>query len=185
MLNIRPLSATHCVVTIDLSAGAEPVEDGTTHARVIELLERNSVRFDLTFHEPVRTSEQAAALRGVTLASGAKAMLLSVRAAGEPDGFVLVVVSAADKMDSKALRKEVGLKSTRFATEEEVLRITGCIPGAVPPFGSVWGLRTFVDAGLEEQGAEINFNVGLRTRSVSMSVADYLRVEAPTLVHVT
>ena len=59
--------------------------------------------------------------------------------------------------------------------------ITGCVPGAVPPFGSIWGLKTYMDDSLQEQGEEINFNAGLRTNSVRMSVADYLRVEEPVV----
>ena len=74
--------------------------------------------------------------------------------------------------------KGVGL--VRFAAEDEVLAITGCVPGAVPPFGSLWGLRTYVDGSLRRQGETINFNAGLRTRSVSMSFADYLEVEKAT-----
>ena len=74
-----------------------------------------------------------------------------------------------------------GFKSSRFASEEEVLQITGCVPGAVPPFGSVWGLKTYMDESLKAQGDSINFNAGLRTHSVRMSVVDYIAVEEPTV----
>ena len=84
-------------------------------------------------------------------------------------------------MDSKAFRKVLGCKSTRFASPEEVAAVTGCVPGAVPPFGSAWGLQTYVDASLKKQGPTINFNVGLRTCSVlGLSYDDYVRVEQPT-----
>ena len=132
-----------------------------------------------TSHAPVRTSEEAAEVRGATLASGAKAMLLAIKV-GSASSMVLVVISASAKMDSKAFKKTVpGCKSTRFASEEEVKTITGCVPGAVPPFGSVWGLQTYMDASLVEQGPTINFNAGLRTHSVQMKVADFVTVEAP------
>lgn len=163
-------------------ASAEPSaahdEDGATHQKVVALLEGSGVSFGSSQHAAVRTSEEAAEIRGATLASGAKAMLLAVKPSNE---FVLAVISASAKMDSKLMKKAGGFKSTRFASEEEVRSITGCLPGAVPPFGSVWGLRTFMDTSLQEQGEEINFNAGLRTRSVRMSVADYLRVESPTV----
>lgn len=63
-------------------------------------------------------------------------------------------------------------------------RVTGCISGAVPPFGSIFGLRTFADASLQSQGPTINFNAGLRTFSVSMATEDYMAVEKPTVVNV-
>ena len=59
-------------------------------------------KFALSVHEPVRTSEQAAAVRGVDPSSGAKAMLLAVKP-GPP--FVLAVISATEKMDSKKMKK--------------------------------------------------------------------------------
>ena len=63
-------------------------------------------------------------------------------------------------------------------------RLTGCVPGAVPPFGSLWGVRTLVDGSLLQQGPGINFNAGLRTRSVAMRTDDYVRVEGATLCSV-
>ena len=161
-------------------------EDPATNAKLVELLHQKIPgKYTTSTHEPVRTSEAAAAVRGATLASGAKAMLLSTKSSGGPDAFVLVVISASAKMDSKKLKLAAGVKSTRFATEVEVLSITGCMPGAVPPFGSLWGLTTYMDNSLQEQGEEINFNAGLRTFSVQMPLRDYLNIEAPIIVAVT
>lgn len=80
----------------------------------------------------------------------------------------------------------VDAKSTRFASEDEVKRVTGCVPGAVPPFGSLWGLPTYVDGSLRAQGDTINFNSGLRTASVvGLRVDDYVAVEQPVLCDFT
>ena len=72
-----------------------------------------------------------------------------------------------------------------MATAEEVKEVTGCIPGGVPPFGSVFtakgGVETIVDPSLQEQGKRINFNCGLRTRSVSILFSDYLAFEKPSI----
>ena len=129
-------------------------------------------------HEPTPTSEDSARVRSATLASGAKAMLLSTK---PNDEVVLAVISAAVKMDSKAFKKVGGFKSTKFASEQEVWNVTGCVPGAVPPFGSCFGVRTFVDQSLLDQGAEINFNAGLKTFSVRMMTQDYLDIEQPSV----
>ena len=124
-------------------------------------------------------------MRGATLASGAKAILVRAKTGAAASEFVLVVIAADQKLDSKACKKALGAKSISFASEAEVLEITGCVPGAVPPFGSAWGLRTLMDTSVQEQGATINFNAGLRTFSVlGLSVADFLRVEAPTVCRV-
>jgi prolyl-tRNA editing enzyme YbaK/EbsC (Cys-tRNA(Pro) deacylase) len=99
-------------------------------------------------HDPVRTSEEAAKVRGVSLASGAKAMLvLDSKKAEEgvscPEPWsgercrspimsasprwrqvYLIVLSAANKLDWKKV-KASGFKGLRMATEDEVLAITG------------------------------------------------------------
>lgn len=99
--------------------------------------------------------------------------------------FFLAVMSAARLFDWKLLKTMTGSKALRFATEEEVAKITRCLPGAVPPFGSLFQVRTVLDQSLLDQGSIINFNAGLRTRSLSMSTSDFLRVENPTIGNFT
>jgi len=106
-------------------------------------------------------------------------MLLAVKP-GPP--FVLGVISATEKMDSKKMKKALKVKSLRFATEVEVLEVTGCRPGAVPPFGSLWNVATYADTSILEQGPSINFNAGLRTHSVNLGWDAYACVEKPTMV---
>ena len=122
-------------------------------------------------------------MRGATLASGAKAMLLRAARTPLPGGqrFCLAVMSASVKAELGRLKKLLGVKDLSMATEAEVLAVTGCVPGAVPPFGSLFeGVLTVVDASLAAQGATINFNAGLRTESVvGLLVADYVRIENP------
>ena len=144
-------------------------------------------------HAASLTSEDAATTRrelgweNVTLASGAKAMLMSnSKNADEP--FVLAVMAANERLDWKKMKRIFPKgKNARMATEEEVWRVTGCKPGAVPPFGSVFAapdggsVPTFVDTSLQRQGPVINFNCGLRTRSIQIAIGDYLAVEKPEL----
>jgi len=65
--------------------------------------------------------------------------------------FYLAVLSAARRFSSKDFKKLIGAKSIRFATNEEVYRVTGCLSGAVPPFGSMFNEKviTCVDQSLE------------------------------------
>ncbi len=52
-----------------------PEEDRATHEKLIKKLTDAGIEFTVTEHEPVKTSEEAAEIRGVSLDSGAKAML--------------------------------------------------------------------------------------------------------------
>jgi Ala-tRNA(Pro) deacylase len=143
--------------------------------RVENLLKQQGVSYRVMRHDPVYTSEEAARVRGTPLASGAKALVCK----GE-QGFVMFVVPADRKLDSHAVRRAKGWKKLRFATAEEVLELTGLTPGSIPPFGSLFGLRTHCDERLGENEV-INFNAGDHAVSVSMGYADYVRVEKPEL----
>ncbi|MDP7018477.1 MAG: YbaK/EbsC family protein, partial [Pirellulaceae bacterium] len=126
-------------------------------------------------HEPVYTSEEAAAVRGATLSSGAKALVCKV-----DRGFVLIVLPANLKLASKRVRKARGVKSLRFASREEVSDITALQPGSIPPFGSLFELPTWCDHRLAAE-ATINFNAGDHAISINMPYAEFVRVEQPLL----
>jgi Ala-tRNA(Pro) deacylase len=144
-------------------------------ARLERLLTDRGVLFDVLRHAPVFTSAEAAAVRGASLASGAKALVCKLDA-----DFAMIVLPADRKLDSKQTRSARGCRSLRFANREEVERLTGLQPGSIPPFGSLFGLPTLCDTRLAEQ-ARINFNAGDHSISVSMDYADYERVESPAL----
>ncbi len=143
--------------------------------RLQERLRQGGATFTVLRHEPVFTSEQAAAVRGVPLASGAKALVLK---AGE--AFVMAVVPADRKLDSRKARAGFGVKALRFATREEVEQLTTLQPGSIPPLGSLFGLPTYCDPALADN-ASINFNAGDHALSVQMPYADYVALEKPTI----
>src|SRR5436309_14715756 len=97
---------------------------------VRSLLTQAGIPFAEKEHPPTRTSEESAAARGEPLAVGAKALLLRT-----DDVYGLFVLPADRKLDSAAIRRELGAKKTRFATPEELQEMTGLVPGSVPPFG--------------------------------------------------
>lgn len=164
------------------AAAPEPAEDPATSARVLALLRGAGAAFSTLEHAPTRTSQESADVRGVPLASGAKAMLLrAAKPLAHGGHFVLAVMSAARTADMRRLRAALGVSRLAMASVEEVRSVTGCIPGAVPPFGSLFpGVATLVDASVEAQGPVINFNAGLRTLSVvGLPVGEYLAIERP------
>ena len=151
----------------------------TVFDRLSAKLTAAAVPFTVTRHAPVYTSEEAAAVRGAPLASGAKALVVK---AG--DAFRLLVLPADRKLDSKKARAALGTKALRFATPEEVDQLTGLRPGSIPPFGSLGGLPTTCDPALGLH-ATLNFNAGDHSLSVAMTCADFLAVEGPALASIS
>ena len=143
--------------------------------RVQKLLEAKSVAFKVIEHEPTFTSEQAAAVRGTPLKSGAKALVCKTNS-----DFQMLVMPASLKLFTRGVRKELGIQRLRFASKEELFELTGLAPGCVPPFGSLFNLPTWCDYRLAEQ-LRINFNAGDHTISIGIAFDDYNRVESPKL----
>ncbi|MBX9788504.1 MAG: hypothetical protein K2Y37_06275 [Pirellulales bacterium] len=148
----------------------------TVLERIEQLLTAQGVPSDVLRHKPVYTSAEAAAVRGTTLASGAKALICKA-----DERFVMFVLPADRRLASKLVRKARGWKSLRFGTAEEVLELTGLTPGSIPPFGQLFGLVTLCDRQLAEQPT-INFNAGDHAVSISMRYADWESVESPELI---
>ena len=96
----------------------------TVFQRVSGLLDAKSISYEVLRHAPVFTSEEAAAIRGTPLASGAKALICKA-----DEKFLMVVLPADRKLASKLVRKAAGAKSLRFASREEVDQLTGLAPG--------------------------------------------------------
>ncbi len=147
-------------------------------SRLQEFLHGAGVPFNVLRHEPVFTSEQAAAVRGTPLASGAKALIV------KGTEFVMFVLPADRKLDNRKARAALGVKALRFATREEVADLTGLQPGSIPPFGSLFKLATYCDPALADNGS-INFNAGDHAVSVQMAYADYVGLEKPVLLSIT
>lgn len=148
----------------------------TVLQRIEQLLREQGIAYDILHHEPVTTSAEAAAVRGVPLASGAKALICKCDAA-----MVMFVLPADRRLASKQIRREANYRKLRFATPEEVWDLTQLKPGSIPPFGSLFELPTFCDGALSEND-RINFNAGDHSVSISMLYVDYLKVERPEIV---
>ena len=144
--------------------------------KIKEMLEEKGLWFETFEHEAVRTSEEAAKTRtGYTLKQGAKALIVRVKTA-EGKFFVMLVLPGDKRFDTDKVKQLFNAKDIRFATEEEVKQITdGIKPGGVPPFGSLFGLKVYVDQSLGNN-EKIVFNAGDQRFSIAMKVKDYLNL---------
>ena len=153
------------------------VADESILSAIRGLLKQQGVAFREVQHEPTYTSEESAQARGEELRIGGKALLMKAGAE-----FRLFVLPADRKMDSASVRSQLGFRKMRFASREELLELTGLVPGCVPPFGRpVLPFELYVDAGIREN-ERIAFNAGSLTNSIIMDVGDYLRVAEPTAI---
>jgi Ala-tRNA(Pro) deacylase len=98
------------------------------------------------------------------------------------DGHLaLAVLPATRKLDLERLRQTTGALSAELADERDFIPdFPGCEPGAMPPFGHLYGLPTYVEPHLAAD-EYIAFNAGTHTEVVRMAYEDYARLAHPKL----
>src|SRR5579885_30407 len=143
--------------------------------QILDLLEKHNIPYKLTEHEAVRTSEEAARVRGAALKTAAKAMIVRCK-----DDYYLLVLPADKRIDWKRLRAILHVSNVRLATEEEAESVAHVKMGSVPPFGNILGLPTYFDKGLFENDV-VNFNPGSTTHSIAMKSADLRILVSPII----
>lgn len=143
------------------------------HDKLVSYLKEKTIEFKHLDHVETKTSEESAKARGTTIEQGAKALVMF--ADSKP---VLVVLSAAAKLNNNQFKKLFEIKDLRMATPDEVEKISGVIIGAVPPFGNLFNVTTYIDNGLLAL-SEIAFNAGSRTSSIIMKSADLVKLINP------
>ncbi len=156
---------------------APPIEDkSSVYEKIIKLLEKREIEFQKYEHESVFTSEESAKVRGTTVHQGAKALVLQA-----DKEFILLVLPADLKADLNRFKEILKFKKLAMASKESVEAKTGLEVGSIPPFGSLLGMKTYLDVRLSDND-EIAFNVGRHNKSVKMKYSDFVKVENPVLV---
>jgi Ala-tRNA(Pro) deacylase len=83
------------------------------------------------------------------------------------------------KVDLGRLLDATGATEVELAREKEFEHLfPGCDLGAMPPFGNLFGLRTFIAEELTED-EEIAFNAGSATELIKLAYEDYARLVRP------
>ena len=119
--------------------------------------------------------------RGTELGQGAKALVCVVKGGGAKR-YVLAVLPADYKADLQLIAHALGGTRASLANSDEVMRLTDCVFGSVPPFSFHEELELIADHSLLTRYAELAFNAGLLDRSVILNTKDYERIAQPRLI---
>ncbi len=145
------------------------------HTPVTDELDRGDIPYRLFRHPgPVHSLEQAARERGQAPEQIVRSLVFRL-AEGE---FVMVLVAGPAQVSWPKLRQYLGLSRLTTASEEEVLKATGYVTGAVSPFGLPAPLRLLVDQSVLRP-AEISIGSGERGLTVILSAGDLLKALPP------
>jgi Ala-tRNA(Pro) deacylase len=137
-------------------------------------LDENNVKYVMISHSNAYTSQEIAASAHISGKELAKTVMIEV------DGkMAMAVLPATNQIDFDNLRKILGTKDVILASESVFKDLfPDCDPGAMPPFGNLYGMKVFVDDSLL-QDHEIAFNAGSHTELIRLSYSDYERLVKP------
>ena len=129
---------------------------------------------------PSRSMEEHEAKLGVAPGSLCKTLLVR---RGEGD-YVFVVVSGGRKMDWKKVREVLGVDRASRATREQLLDVTGFVPGTVTVLGSATTLPVILDA-VAAEFDRIAVGSGSPGVSALVDTAAFVAATAATVEDVT
>ena len=145
-----------------------------------EFLDREKIKYVSIVHSTAYTAQEVAASAHVTGKELAKTIIV------ELDGeMAMAVLPANRKIVVQDLRDITGSDQVKFASEEEFKkRFPDCETGAMPPFGSLYGMEVYMADSLREND-EIAFNAGSHTEVIKMAFKDFERLVHPKVVQFT
>jgi len=143
--------------------------------RARRLLETSGASYEILPHREAFTAQGVASVSHVSGWQLAK--VLVVRApGGEP---VMVVLPASCRVDFAALARALDKPSVALVPETELAEMfPDCETGAMPPFGPLYGMPVYVDAGFSASG-EFAFQAGNHHEIVRMGYAEFERLARP------
>ena len=145
--------------------------------RLKQFLDQQQVGYDVMQHDPAFTAQQLAARLHVPGREFVKVVVVKM------DGqFALAVLPAPLRVNLKTLAEGAGAKKCQIASETEFQQLfTDCELGAMPPFGNLYNLPTYVDQELTFD-ENIVINAGTHAEAIRLRYSDFARLARPRVV---
>lgn len=147
---------------------------------VEQYLKQQHVPFDVLPHSTTYSAQRTAGALHVPGENLAKTVVLQA-----DDRYVLAVLPATRQINLRKAQACAGTKELQLAAEKELRHLFGdCELGAVPPFGSHYGLETIVDEPLSED-EHIVFDSNTHDKAIYMRYHDYAQLERPLVAAIS
>jgi len=144
--------------------------------RLKEFLDGKGISYTVLQHQEAFTAQEIAALLHIPGKERVKVVILK----GD-EKYFMTALPASYRIDMEKLRKALNVEDLRLSTEEEFGKLfLDCEVGAMPPFGNLYDMDTYVDVTLSE-GETIVFLAGSHRESIKMRYKDYAEVVKPIM----
>ena len=147
--------------------------------QLINCLNESGVAYEILQHPEAVTAQRVAEVEHIKARHQAKVVM--VKSNGN---HVMAVVPADCRIDLQKVEKITG-KPASLETEVDFKSIfSDCAVGAMPPFGNLYGLPTYVDERLAREDY-IVFEAGTHTDAIKLKYADYQKIVKPEVADLT
>jgi Ala-tRNA(Pro) deacylase len=141
--------------------------------QLIDCLNENKVPYEILHHPQAVTAQRIAEAEHVKARHHAKVVMVK-----SGDQRLMAVLPADHRIDLEKVGKVLG-KSASLDREQEFKSLfPDCAIGAMPPFGNLYGLPTYVDKHLAQEDY-IVFEAGTHTDAIKLSYRDYDKIVKP------
>lgn len=144
--------------------------------RVSRLLDEGGAHYTVIPHPAAYTAQEEAEAAHVPGREWAKTVVFFADA--DP---AIAVLPATHQIALDRLSEAAGAERLRMATESDLKDLfPECEVGAMPPFGTLWHMPTYVDRSLELAG-RIVFHAGSHREAVSLPFDEFRRLANPVI----
>ena len=140
---------------------------------LLDCLKSNQIDYEILPHAEAFTARMAAAAEDIPRHHQAKVVMVSCQ-----EGPLMTVLPADRKLDLRELERVTHERAALQSEGEFASFFPDCAVGAMPPFGDLYGLSTYVDQHLAKEDY-IVFEAGTYTEAIKLSYSDYERVVKP------
>jgi len=145
--------------------------------RLKEFLDQHGVSYEVLRHDPAFTAQQLAASLHIPGRQFVKTVVVKL-----DDQPAVAVMPAPLRINFKQLAAAAAAKKCALASETEFQQLfPDCDVGAMPPFGNLYNLPTYVEETLAADRM-IAFNAGTHEEAIRMTYDDFVRLAQPRLV---
>jgi Ala-tRNA(Pro) deacylase len=141
--------------------------------KLISFLNHQKIGYEILHHPEAFTAQTLAAVEHIKGRNHAKVVMVK-----SGSDHLMTVLPADCRIDLEKLEKATGRQVALEAETEFKDLFPDCAPGTMPPFGSLYGLPTYIDRALSKEDF-IVFEAGTHTDAVKLRYSDYERVANP------
>lgn len=141
--------------------------------QLIDCLNENKAGYEILQHPEAVTAQRIAEVEHVKGRHHAKVVM--VKSEGK---HVMTVLPADHQIDLEKVEKALGQTASLDTEQEFESLFPDCVVGAMPPFGNLYGLPTYVDKSLPQEDY-IVFEAGTHSDAIKLSYRDYEKIVKP------